>query len=106
MSIRPQVRQAQRAIAALDAAHRQAAARLEEALARRAEVIADQDHLVSVAQAASGRAVADMAPQLSAELGAQLLGLEPAEVRRLAKAYPPLAAGQQAHAVPRLKAQQ
>jgi hypothetical protein len=65
---------------------------------RRAEVIADQDHLVSVAQAALERAVADMALQLSAELAAQLLGLRPVEVRRLAKAYPAVAAGDQANA--------
>jgi hypothetical protein len=79
-------------------ARRPPAARLEEALARRAEVIADQDHLVSVARGALERAVADMAHQLSAELAAQLLGLGPGEVRRLAKAYPSVVAGDQGDA--------
>jgi hypothetical protein len=41
--VRPEVREAQRAIAALDAAHRHAAGRLDNALALRAEAVAKQD---------------------------------------------------------------
>jgi hypothetical protein len=88
MPVRPGVREAQRTIAALDAAHAHAAGRLDQALARRAEVLAEQDRLVALARAAVGQAVADMANQVSAELAAQLLGLGLAEVRRLAKAHP------------------
>jgi len=88
MPVRPEVREAQRTIAALDAAHRHAANRLEDALARRAEVVAEQGQLVAMARADLDRAVAAMANQVSAELAAQLLGLELADVRRLAKLYP------------------
>ena len=88
MPVRPEVREAQRLLAALDAAHVHAAGRLAQALARRAEVLAEQDRLVASAQEALERAVADMAKQVSAELAAQLCGFELAEVRRLAKAYP------------------
>ena len=84
MPVRPEVRHAQRTIATLDVAHRQAADRFDQVLARRAEAVADQDHHVSLAQAAVERAVADMSHQLSAELEARLLGLALAEVRRLA----------------------
>ena len=55
-----------------------------------AEVLADQDRLVAAAQEALEKAVADMANLVSAELAAQLCGLELAEVRRLAKAHPSL----------------
>jgi hypothetical protein len=75
MPVRPEVRQAQRTIAALDTAHRQAATRVEEALARRAEAVADQDHLVSVTQGALERAVADMAHQGLGRTGRAALGL-------------------------------
>jgi hypothetical protein len=106
MPVRSEVRQAQRTIASLDAAHRQAAGRLDQALARRAEAIAEQDHLVSMAKGALDRAVADMANGVSAELAAQLFGLGLAEVRRLAKAYPPVGADRQAHAAQRPRATQ
>ena len=88
MPVRSEVREAQRLLAALDAAHAHATRRLAQAVGRRAEVPADQDRLVAAAQGALERAVADMANQVSAELAAQLCGFELAEVRRLAKAYP------------------
>jgi hypothetical protein len=106
MPVRSEVRQAQRTIASLDAAHRQAAGRLDQALARRAEAIGEQDHLVSLAQGALDRAVADMANGVSAELAAQLFGLGLAEVRRVAKAYPPVGADRQADAAQRPRARQ
>ena len=92
MPVRPEVREAQRTIAALDAAHRNATTRLDQVLARRAEVLAEQDRLAASAQAAVERSVAEMANQLSAELAAQLLGLELIEVRRIAKGDPAVAA--------------
>ena len=90
MPVRPEVREAQRLLAALDAAHAHAAERLAQAVERRAEVLAEQDRLVAAAQEALEQAVADMANQVSAELAAQLCGFELAEVRRLAKAHPSL----------------
>jgi len=43
MTLRPEVRDAQRTLATLDAAHRRAVARLNQVLTRRAELIAQQD---------------------------------------------------------------
>ena len=90
MPVRPEVREAQRLLAALDAAHAQAVGRLAQAVERRAEVLTEQDRLVASAQDALEQAVADMASQVSIELAAQLFDLGPAEVRRLAKARPSL----------------
>lgn len=89
MSVRPEVRDAQRLLANLAAAHDHAAARYSLAVARRAEMLGEQDHLVSAAQAALERSVADMAHLVSVELAARLFDLDLAEVRRMAKAYPP-----------------
>ncbi|MHB8293913.1 MAG: hypothetical protein ACYDH5_04680 [Acidimicrobiales bacterium] len=86
MPIRDTVRDAQRRLVALDAAHTKAVARLDHALARRAEVIAEQDRFVIAAEAEVERSVTDMATNLGVELTAHLLGLDSAEVRRLAKA--------------------
>ena len=90
MPVRPEVREAQRLLAALDAAHAHALWRLAQAVERRAEVLAEQDRLVATAQEALEQAVADMANQVSVELASQLFELGPAEVRRLAKARPSL----------------
>ena len=86
MPLRPEVRDAQRTLATLDAAHRRAVYRLNQVLARRAELIARQDDHVATAQAEVDKAVAAMASEVSVELTAQLLGLDVAEVRRLVKA--------------------
>ena len=93
MPVRPEVREAQRLLAALDAAHAHAVGRLAQTVERRAEVLAEQDRLVATAQEALEQAVADMANHVSAELAAQLFDLDPAEVRRLAKARPSLPGG-------------
>ena len=93
MPVRPEVREAQRLLAALDAAHAHAVGRLAQAVERRAEVLAEQDRLVASAQEALEQAVADMANHVSVELAAQLFDLDPAEVRRLAKARPSLPGG-------------
>jgi hypothetical protein len=86
MPLRPEVRDAQRTLATLDAAHRRAVARLNQVLARRAELIAEQDRHVAAAQAEVDNAVVDMANEVSVELTAHLLDLDVADVRRLVKA--------------------
>jgi len=86
MSLRPEVRDAQRTLASLDAAHGRAVTRLEQALARRAEVLADQDRKVAAAQAAVDHAVVALAAEVSAERAANLLDRDVTEVRRLLKA--------------------
>ncbi len=88
MVVRDEVRDAQRALATLDAAHRRAVARLDQALARRSEVLAEADLQVGTAQGAVEAAIADMARQVSVDLTATVLGLDVAEVRRLVKSCP------------------
>lgn len=87
MPVRPEVRDTQRVLAALDAAHARAAAALDAALARRDEALAEHDRHVAAARAALDAAVADMAEQISVALTAQLLGLDPATVRRCLKSH-------------------
>lgn len=89
MPVRDEVRQAQRSLARLDAAHVRAQAMLAQALTRRREVLADQDRLVAAAEAEVGRSVAAMAIAHGSELTAELLGIDAAVVRRLAKAHTP-----------------
>jgi hypothetical protein len=86
MPLRPEVRDAQRTLAALDAAHSRAVARLNQALARRAEVVAELDRQVAAAQAGVQEAVVAMAGEVSVELTAHVLDLDVTEVRRLVKA--------------------
>ena len=86
MPSRPQVRNAQRTLAALDAAHSRAVARLDQALARRAELVAEQDRHVARAQVCVDQAVVAMANEVSADLAAQLLDLPVSAVRRLIRA--------------------
>lgn len=86
MAVRSTVRDAQRTIAALDKAHTHAAARLDRVIARRAEAIAEQDRLVAEARDEVERTVGEMAAVVGVELTAGLLGRDPADVRRLAKA--------------------
>ena len=88
MAVRDEVRDAQRALATLDAAHRRAVARLEQALARRGQALTEADLQVAAAQAGVEAAIADMARQVSADLTAAVLGLDVTEVRRLAKSCP------------------
>lgn len=85
MPVRPEVRDTQRVLAALDAAHARAAGALDAAVARREEAVAEHDRHVAAARAGLDAAVADMAEQISVELTAQLLGLDPATVRRCLK---------------------
>jgi hypothetical protein len=67
--------------------NRHAANRLEQALARRADLVAEHERLVAAARAAVDQAIVDMANQPSSGLAAHLPGTDPAEVRRLAKTY-------------------
>ena len=92
MVIRDEVREAQRALTALDAAHSRAVARLDETVARRAQVLAEADRQVSDARAGVDVAIAGMALKVGVDLAATVLGVEVAEVRRLAKSYPTVAA--------------
>ena len=80
------VRDYQRRLAQLASAHAKAQARLDTALARRVELIAEQDRLVAEAEASLHRAVADIAATFGAAAAADLVGMAAAEVRRLAKA--------------------
>jgi hypothetical protein len=86
MPVRDTVRDTQRRIAALDAAHTQAVAKLDRVRARRAAALAEEDHLVADAQGEVDRTVADMVRAVGLELTAGVLGLRSSEVRRMAKA--------------------
>jgi hypothetical protein len=86
MPLRPEVRDAQRTLATLDAAHRRAVARLNQVLARRTELIAQQNDYVATAQTEVDEAVVAMASEVSVELTAHLLDVDAADVRRLVKA--------------------
>lgn len=83
MAIRERVKDYQRRIARLDAAHTAAQAHLDAAHHRRAEVIAVQDEIVADAQRAVDEAAVAMAVEMGPELAASLLGRDLAELRRL-----------------------
>jgi hypothetical protein len=85
MSVRETVRDAQRRLAELDAAYARAVAKLDRASARRDEVLAEQDRLVAITQDEVDRTVSAMAEAVGVQLTAGVLGLDPAEVRRLFK---------------------
>lgn len=84
-SIPTTVKDYQHKLATLAAGHGAAVRRLEAAAARRAAVVARHDGLVAEAERAVAQAVADMAAGVGVELTAQVLGVEVADVRRLAK---------------------
>ena len=86
MAVRDAVRDAQRRLAALDGAYTRAVTNFERTCARRAEVLAEQNSLVAVAQGEVERIVGEMAVEIGADLTATLLGLDAARVRHLAKA--------------------
>jgi len=93
MVIRDEVREAQRALAALDAARVRAVDRLDRAVARRTEVVAEADRQVATARSGVEAAIVEMARQVGVDLAAALAGVEAAEVRRLSKTSPSAAAG-------------
>lgn len=96
MPVRDEVRDAQRTLAALDAAHTRASTRLDQARARRVEVLAEADLAVAAAQEGVEAAVAQMAAGVGVELTSQMLGVETTEVRRIAKAAQASPAGSDA----------
>ncbi len=73
----------QRPITALDAYNHHPVNRPEQARARRTGVLAEHERSVVATLAAVDHIAADMANQLSSRLDAQLLGTEPAQVKRL-----------------------
>jgi hypothetical protein len=85
MPTRDEVKDYQRRLAALDAAHIKARARLDTLVARRAEAVAEQDQLVAKGEDEVRRAVLDIANAFGPRMAADLVGLDLAEVRRLAK---------------------
>ena len=85
MPVRDEVRDAQRNLARLDAAHVRAVCRLEQAIRKRGEVLAEADRLVATGRQGVERAIADMAAGLGAEVTARLVGRDLAAVRKLAR---------------------
>lgn len=85
MPIREMVRDAQRRLAELDVGYARAVAKLDRVSARRADVVAEQDRLVACAREDVDRTVAVMADAVGAQLTANVLGLDLADVRRLVK---------------------
>ena len=79
------VKDYQRRIAQLAAVHSKALEKLEATLARRAEALAEHDQRVAEAGTEVRRAIAGMAVEVGPELTANVLGLDPIVVRRLAK---------------------
>jgi hypothetical protein len=95
MATRSSVKEIQKLLAQLDAAHTRALSQLESTVARRREILVQQDQLVASAETGVHCAVGAMAAGVGQELAATLLGLDVAEVRRLAKLAPEHHAGQQ-----------
>ena len=89
MSVRENVREAQRNLALLDTAYARAVAKLNRVSARRAEALAEQDRLVAIAKEDVERAVCAMVDAVGTQLTASVLGLDLAGVRRLVKASRP-----------------
>lgn len=85
MAVRDTVRDTQRRLAALDGAYTRAVTNFDRTCARRAEVLAEHDSLVTLAQGQVERTVAAMAVEIGADLAATLLVLDAAHVRHLAK---------------------
>lgn len=86
MSSSDKVRAYQKALAKHVHDHSRAVAKLDDVMARRAELIALQDAAVDAARVGVERAVTEMARSLGPELTADLLDLDAAEVRRMLKA--------------------
>lgn len=85
MSIRNAIKDYQRRLADLDAAHGRAQSRLEAARRRRDALVAEQDRLVAEAERAVEDSVADMAAEVGPELAAKLVDRKPVQVRHLLK---------------------
>jgi hypothetical protein len=93
MVIRDDVREAQRALDALDAARVRAVDRLDRAVARRTEIVAETDRQVATARSGVEAAIVEMARQVGVDPAAALAGVEATEVRGLSKTSPSAVAG-------------
>jgi hypothetical protein len=82
---RMSVKEAQKLLGQLDAAHTKALGRLEATMARRREVLAELEQLVTAAESGVRDSVVAMAAGVGPELAASLLGMDVGEVRRLTK---------------------
>ena len=85
MVTRDTVKDLQRLIAKLDAAHDVAQTQLQAARRCRAEVLAAQDAAVSDAERSVDEAAVAMAVEVGPELAGNLLGRDVSEMRRLMK---------------------
>jgi hypothetical protein len=82
LKVRSTVKEYQRRLTQLDADHSRAQDRLEVVRRKRAEVIAEQDRLVTAAEQQVNAAIAAMAEEVGPEVTAALLDIDPADVRR------------------------
>jgi hypothetical protein len=85
MPVRGNVREAQRRLAALDAAYNTAVVRRDRAVEQRTRLVAEQDALVRVREVDVEQAVGAMAVEVGVGLTSQLLGVDVALVRRTAR---------------------
>ena len=88
LSARERLRDHQAAAAKAVATHATSTARLHAVLSRRAKVIERQDALVEAAKSDVEAAVAAVARAMGIDVAAEVLGLNKAEVRRIAKENP------------------
>ena len=88
MKVRSNVKEYQRRLAQLDADHSRAQDRLAAARRKRADVVGDQDRLVTAAEHEVKAAVAAMAAEVGPDVTAALLNIDPSDVRRLVKTRP------------------
>jgi hypothetical protein len=82
---RMSVKEAQKLLSQLEAAHTKALGRLEATMARHRGVLAEQEQLVAAAESGVRGSVAAMAAGVGPDLTAALLGMDVGEVRRLTK---------------------
>ena len=85
VTTRETVRDCQRRIAQLDAAHARAQAQLAAARRKRSDILAAQDEQVVAAERELNKAVVAMAVEMGTELAANLTGLKVSEVQRLVR---------------------
>lgn len=88
MKVRINVKEYQRRLAQLDADHSRAQDRLAAARRKRADVVGQQDRLVTAAEHEVNTAVAAMAAEVGLDVTAALLNIHPSDVRRLVKTRP------------------
>jgi hypothetical protein len=85
LKLRHAIKDYQRRLVQLDADHQRAQGHLTTALRRRAEVIAEQDALVTLAEEEALAAIAAMAGEVGPDQTASLLEIDASRVRRIMK---------------------